>query len=108
MKDSITGTRAQFLKRTFPDGAPLLWCPPLTHYHIQGAIDASRMEAHWGHLAAYVRGFLIPGSTGDGWELTAAERRQVLETGLELAKQLKVQILIGALHPKIEEALGLI
>ena len=108
MKDSVAATRARFLKDSLPDGVPLLWCPPLTHYDHQGAINASRMAGHFRHLSPYVRGFLIPGSTGDGWELTPAERRQVLAIGLEQAQQLNAHVLIGALHPDTSETLALI
>lgn len=85
-----------------------MWCPPLTHYDRNGAIDGSRIAAHLRHLFPYVPGFLIPGSTGDGWELTQAERRQVLAIGVEQAQQLNAQVLIGVLHPESGEALKLI
>lgn len=55
----------QSLSSIFPKGVPLLWCPPLTHYDRQGAVDPSRMAAQFQQLAPYVGGFLIPGSTGD-------------------------------------------
>src|SRR5262252_2876766 len=105
MKASTAAKRAQLLKETFPGGVPLLWCPPLTHYDSKRGIDGSRIAAQMRHLSAYVRGVLIPGSTGDGWELTPAERRQVLAIGLEQARQLQVHVLIGALHPQTQEAL---
>ncbi len=108
MKDPIAAARARLLKGIFPEGVPFLWCPPLTHYDGQGAMDGSRMAAHFRHLSPCVRGFLIPGSTGDGWELTRAERRQVLAIGLEQARQFNFQVLIGALHPETNEALALI
>ena len=108
MKDSVATTRARFLESMFPQGVPLLWCPPLTHYDRQGAIDASRIAAHFRHLSPYVGGFLIPGSTGDGWELTQVERRQVLAIGLEQAQHLNFQVLIGALHPDTSASLALI
>jgi dihydrodipicolinate synthase/N-acetylneuraminate lyase len=108
MKRSSAMARDQFLKSVFPEGVPLLWCPPLTHYDQHGVIDGSRIAAHLRHLFPYVRGFLIPGSTGDGWELTRAERREVLAIGLEQAQQLNAQVLIGALHPDSGQALNLI
>jgi len=103
-----TTTREQFLANFFPEGVPSLWCPPLTHYTDKGAIDAGRTAAHLKHLAPYVHGFLIPGSTGDGWELTQAERRQVLAIAIEQAQKLKAHALIGALHPDLRESLNLI
>jgi len=101
-------TRERFLKTVFPKEIPRLWCPPLTHYDSRGAIDSARMAAHFNHLVPSAGGFLIPGSTGDGWELTPAERRQVLEIGLEQAQRLDAQVLIGALHPDPRETLNLI
>ncbi len=103
-----TQPREQFLKKVFPEAIPQLWCPPLTHYDQHGAIDAARIKAHFQHLIPYVRGFLIPGSTGDGWELTPGERRQVLAIGLEQAQRFNAQILVGALHPDPGQALHLI
>lgn len=101
-------TRESFFKGVFPEGIPLLWCPPLTHYDQHGAIDGARIARHLQHLFPMVRGFLIPGSTGDGWELTPVERRQVLTIGLDQAHQLKAHVLVGALHPDAAQALKLI
>src|SRR5262249_1876484 len=98
----------KFLQRIFPNGVPRLWCPPLTHYDRGGAIDAPRTAAHWRYLSRYVGGVLIPGSTGDGWELTKPERRELLKLGVKLATQVDLQILIGTLHPDAEETFALI
>src|SRR2546426_6527362 len=90
-------SRAQLLRTFFPDGVPVLWCPSLTHYDENGAIDARRIAAHLEHLAPHVKGFLIPGSTGDGWELTEPESRQLLEVALSQAQGLELRVLIGVL-----------
>ena len=103
-----TITRERFLKTVFPNEIPRLWCPPLTHYLSSGGIDTARIAAHLNHLVPSARGFLIPGSTGDAWELTPTERRQVLQVGLEQAQRLNAQVLIGALHPDPRETLNLI
>jgi dihydrodipicolinate synthase/N-acetylneuraminate lyase len=108
MHNSILADRSQFLRSTFPKGVPLLWCPPLTHYDRHGAIDDRRISAHLEHLSPYVGGFLIPGSTGDGWELNPTERRQVLALGLKEAIRLNRHVLVGALHPDANQALALI
>ena len=108
MQSSRAAARSQFLQHIFPNGVPRLWCPPLTHYDANGAIDAARTEAHWRHISRYVGGVLIPGSTGDGWELSKLERKQLLRMGIELAGQLELQILIGTLHPDANETLALI
>jgi dihydrodipicolinate synthase/N-acetylneuraminate lyase len=100
--------RSQLLARLFPDSIPLLWCPALTHYDADGQIDGERIKAHLRHMSPNVRGFLIPGSTGDGWELNDAETRQLLEIALEQAQKLNIHLLVGALKPDAESALGMI
>jgi dihydrodipicolinate synthase/N-acetylneuraminate lyase len=57
---------------------PRLWCPLLTHYHPDGALDTARMRAHLAHIRPHVGAFLVPGSTGDGWLMTDAEARAAL------------------------------
>jgi dihydrodipicolinate synthase/N-acetylneuraminate lyase len=62
------------------------------------------MEAHLNHLAPWVQGYLIPGSTGDGWELTDRESEQVLELALNQAGALGCHLLIGVLKRTGSEA----
>jgi dihydrodipicolinate synthase/N-acetylneuraminate lyase len=94
--------RAQWLARLLPDGMPPLWCPLITHYTSDGAIDQARLNAHLTHLAPHVQGFLIPGSTGDGWEMEEREIRELLNYFLTAAAKLKLHVLIGVL--KTEDA----
>ena len=89
--------RRALLSRLFPDGVPTLWCPLVTHYDRDGAIDERRTTAHLQHLSPHIKGFLIPGSTGDGWELTDDEARRLLEIALKYAGKLKLHLLIGVL-----------
>jgi len=42
--------RADLLEQFFPSGVPDLWCPSLTHYTLDGAIDGTRIAAHLRHL----------------------------------------------------------
>jgi dihydrodipicolinate synthase/N-acetylneuraminate lyase len=105
---SSAAARAELLTRLFPGGIPLLWCPPLTHYEEAGGIDAARMAAHLRHLSPYIKGLLVPGSTGDGWELSDRERRQVLAVTLGQAQKLKLHLLVGVLKAKASEARALI
>jgi hypothetical protein len=49
--------RADLRQRLFPEGVPTLWCPSLTHYNSDGAIDAARSAAHLGQLARKVNSF---------------------------------------------------
>jgi dihydrodipicolinate synthase/N-acetylneuraminate lyase len=97
--------RRKLLARLLPDGIPTLWCPLITHYDRDGAIDQPRVAAHLRHLSPYVRGFLVPGSTGDGWELSDAETRRLLETVIEQIATLKLHLLVGALKTDSEAAL---
>ena len=90
-------SRAEWLARLFPGGLPPLWCPLLTHYTSEGAIDHARITAHLTHLSPHVKGFLIPGSTGDGWEMNEREIRELLNVVLDAAVKLKLQVLIGVL-----------
>ncbi len=96
--------RQQWLGRLFPGGPPRLWCPPLTHYTASGAIDRDRIAAHLKFISPWVKGLLVPGSTGDGWELTTPETRRVLEIAVEEGRRLQLTVLAGALRPEAAEA----
>src|SRR5437879_2099041 len=100
----MTERRAGLITELFPNGVPILWCPLLTHYDAKGAISESRMVAHLTHLAPFIKGFLIPGSTGDGWELREKEARRVIDIALDQAPQLGFSLLIGILKPDAESA----
>jgi dihydrodipicolinate synthase/N-acetylneuraminate lyase len=108
VRTSAAEARSSLLRRIFPSGVPGLWCPPLTHYTDQGGVDVARMAAHLRHLSPYIKGFLVPGSTGDGWELSDWQRRQVLAIVLEQAQKLRAHLLLGVLKPSATEALPLI
>lgn len=86
----------------FSTGLPQLWCPMLTHYDATGVLDKGRMSAHMRHLSKWVKGFLIPGSTGDGWEMNDAEIRDLLDAALTDAVKLKVRVLIGVLKTDVK------
>ncbi len=76
---------------------PRLWCPPLTHYTADGEVDRDRMAAHWRFMAPHVNAFLVPGSTGDAWEMKDFEVLEVVDLALRLAGEMKVRFLLGAL-----------
>jgi dihydrodipicolinate synthase/N-acetylneuraminate lyase len=105
---TVAAQRKEILRQLFPAGVPLLWCPALTHYDSQGAIDGARIAAHLEHISPHVKGLLIPGSTGDGWELSEPEAMQLLEIAFDQVQRLKLNLLIGALKPDAEEALRMI
>jgi len=104
----VSGTtaerRRELIAGLFPDRVPRLWCPLLTHYTCDGDIDRARMAAHLGYVSRWVKGYLIPGSTGDGWELSRAESREVLGFALEHARKAKLRLLVGALEQDAEAA----
>jgi dihydrodipicolinate synthase/N-acetylneuraminate lyase len=102
---STAQQRASLRKRLFPSDVPTLWCPALTHYTQNGAIDRARIAAHLRHMAMHVKGFLIPGSTGDAWELNDEETRELVGFALEQAQELKLNLLIGVLKPDAHKAL---
>ncbi len=91
--------RQALVERLFPDGIPSLWCPPLTHYTDAGGLDRDRIAAHLAAVAPWVKGILVPGSTGDAWEMDAAEKRALLDLVLGLAPALGFRVLVGALDP---------
>lgn len=104
MAASIREKRRELITRLFPEGIPQLWCPPLTHYTDEGDIDLGRMEAHLAHMSKWIKAYLVPGTTGDGWEMSEDEIRQVLAFDLDLAEKLNVQILVGILKTDAEAA----
>src|SRR5688572_608481 len=106
--ESVSSRRAQLLKRLFPNGVPMLWCPSLTHYDEDGRIDEGRITSHLRHLSAHVKGFLIPGSTGDGWDLSQDEIRQLLQIAFDQAQALEIHLLIGILKSDAPEAIEMI
>ncbi len=100
--------REALLARLFPAGFPTLWCPLITHYAGDGSIDRARMRAHIAHLAPQVGGFLLPGSTGDGWELDDAETSALIEIGIGEVARVKRKLLIGALRFRSDEVMAAI
>jgi len=96
--------RRDLQRRLFPAGVPRLWCPPLAHYDQDGGIDHVRSAAHLAFIARWSRGWLVPGSTGDGWELTPAEAQEVVDLALAEAPRLGAKVLVGALRPDAAEA----
>ena len=102
----VAEARRALRAQLFPQKPPTLWCPLLTHYRVDGAVDEDRFLAHLHHVAAWVTGILVPGSTGDGWELSEAERLRVLGLVLDQATRLKLQVLIGVLKPDIGSILA--
>ena len=99
---ATTRGRLALIDGLFPQGVPSLWCPPLTHYDAAGDLDRKRIAKHFKSIAPYVKGLLVPGSTGDGWEMDDAEQRRVLDLVLEMAAELHLHVLVGALRADAE------
>ncbi|MGV8080853.1 MAG: dihydrodipicolinate synthase family protein [Syntrophales bacterium] len=102
---TVLETRQAWMRGLFPGGIPRLWCPLLTHYGPDGAIDFGRMEAHLDAIAPSIGGYLVPGSTGDGWELDEEETLRVTEFALDQARRRGSRLLIGVLRGKTEDVL---
>lgn len=98
--------RAALMQRLFPAGVPTLWCPLLTHYTAAGTIDRQRMRKHLDFLQPSVKGYLIPGSTGDGWQLSDAEIRELLEFMIDEARRRGMNLLFGVLKTSADEVLA--
>jgi len=112
---TVASKRKYLQELLFPRGIPPLWCPPLTHFDAGRRIDLTRMEAHLAWMMPHVKGYLVPGSTGDGWDLDDAETDTVVRFAVEMARKRGVSLLLGALRKKttdvtvsIERFLGIL
>ena len=54
------------------------------------------------YIASWVKGYLIPGSTGDGWELTDDETSLLVDFALQRARKYDLKVLLGVLKPSVE------
>jgi dihydrodipicolinate synthase/N-acetylneuraminate lyase len=89
--------RRRLTGRLFPEAVPRLWCPTLTHFTAQHQFDAPRLRRHWQQLAPFVKGALVPGSTGEGWDMSDANIRDLLSVVLDIAQATDIRVLIGIL-----------
>jgi dihydrodipicolinate synthase/N-acetylneuraminate lyase len=101
-----TKKREAFVKSFLPSKIPRLWCPLLTHYRGDGAIDFDRMSAHLRLVLPWVRGYLIPGSTGDGWELDDRETLEVVNFALRKSREHEMNLLVGVLKMDLGSMIG--
>jgi dihydrodipicolinate synthase/N-acetylneuraminate lyase len=98
------------MEATFPDGKPpMLWCPVLAHYNTDGSLDTKRMKAHQSWLVKNgVNGFLVPGSTGDAWQMSQDEKLDFMKVCREIAADIPGEgpyLLGGALEATEAETL---
>lgn len=102
-----TNTQRRALQASlFPTGIPRLWCPTLTHFQAAHTPDPERIAAHLAHLSPYVKGILVPGSTGEGWDMTDADIQALLQLVLAAAEAQGVRVLVGVLKTSVEEMLA--
>jgi dihydrodipicolinate synthase/N-acetylneuraminate lyase len=80
----------------------------VTHYRPDGSLDRDRILAHVQALAPHVGGLLVPGSTGDGWELSRVQKLELLDIVSPLAARLGLYVLVGALERTTDEMLSFI
>lgn len=92
--------RSEMVSCLFPKGIPALWCPPIVHYDENGKLDQERSRKHLNRLVRSVHTFLLSGSTGDGWELSGEEKKELLGFYMDEAERLPFQMLIGVLEPE--------
>lgn len=95
----LSAARSALMARLLPDGVPTLWCPLLTHYDDAGSIDFTRIGHQLDFLSGSVRGILVPGSTGDGWQLAADDKQALVAGIVDLAAPRGLALLIGVLEP---------
>ena len=97
--------RENLMRRLFPEGSPGIWCPPLTHYKDDGSIDFQRIKKHISFIANSVNSFMIPGSTGDGWELSLDEYKELIDFFFTEFEHNEINILIGLLRESTDDVL---
>lgn len=99
---AVCKSRVSLTGDLFPRGIPQLWCPLLTHFRAAGVLDEKRIRRHLTHLAPHARGILVPGSTGEGWEMDDGEVMDLLGVVLEAARGAEIPVLIGILKQSAE------
>ncbi|MGL6094818.1 MAG: dihydrodipicolinate synthase family protein, partial [Fimbriiglobus sp.] len=105
MSDVVAARRA-LVARLFPAGVPRLWCPPLTHVSADRTLDAERIGRHLRSLAPHVGGLLVPGSTGEVWEMTDADTMGVLGIVFDAVRGTSTKVLVGVLKTTVPEMLA--
>lgn len=93
--------RAELIRNLFPDGIPELWCPLLTHFSAAALPDGERIGRHMEAIGGSVRGLLIPGSTGEGWEMTDDDILSVLGIVLDRSAKTVQRVLVGILKTEL-------
>jgi len=90
--------RTELRQTFFLEGLPRLWCPLISHYTGSGEFDPSRTRAHMVQMSPWVNSFLVPGSTGDGWEMRPDERLGLVDIVRDIVDDIGGALLIGVLE----------
>jgi len=98
--------RVALQRKLFPEGIPRLWCPTLTHFSAPRVPDEQQIHQHLARLAPFVKGILVPGSTGEGWEMSDEDVRILLNIVLPAAHEVGIQVLIGVLKTSVDQVLA--
>lgn len=98
--------RQQLQRRLFPTGIPRLWCPILTHFRAARVLDVERIGTHLRWLSKHVQGILVPGSTGEGWEMSDEDVADLLKAVLVAAQAANVRVLVGVLKTNTDDVLA--
>ncbi len=96
-------TRSRIRRELFSGGIPTLWCPAITHFTGPATPDDKRIATHLEVLSKNVAGLLIPGSTGEGWDMSDEEILGLLETVLRTTSKTGQVVLIGVLKTTAEQ-----
>ncbi|WP_454914791.1 dihydrodipicolinate synthase family protein [Xanthobacter sediminis] len=86
-----------------------LWVPALTHYRLENgtvALDSDRTRAHIRAVQPEVRQFLLAGSTGDGWQMTLDQVREVAALTGDAETFAGTRFLVGALRPETADVVA--
>jgi dihydrodipicolinate synthase/N-acetylneuraminate lyase len=102
----VAEQRRIWIHRLFPGGIPRLWCPTLTHFRAARTLDEPRIGQHLQRLAAHAGGILVPGSTGEGWQMSDQDIRQLLSVVLKTTRASGTRVLIGVLKSTVEQVLS--
>ena len=98
--------RLALQQSTFPGGIPRLWCPILTHFKAAREADSERIAEHLAKLSPFVKGILVPGSTGEGWEMDDGDVQRLLDIVLPAAEAVGVRVLLGILKTDVRQMLA--
>ncbi len=104
----VSAERSDLQRRAFPEGVPRLWCPILTHFRAARTPDAECIREHLTNLAPFVKGILVPGSTGEGWEMDDDDVCRLLDIVLPAAESAGVKVLLGILKTDVRQVLAAI